>query len=265
MSQSDWTVTVLDEAQIPCAGLCTGNAVCAEDASGLQRCATPTSDCATACADGEACVSGVCLVDVPDPPTYDYPHGIGLFPSLLYLPSANPAVAYFDRDNGDLLMQVFDTSWTRVPIDAELPTDTGFFVSTAVDGQGTVHFAYQEALLDELRYTTWSAGGVGPVEIIDDGVRSGESRTHPVGWSSAIFVDSAGGVAVAHQDSLTSDLVLARRSGDGTWQREDLLVGPVLDGFYIDAVTAGGSTTISSYRYDRAIYPPGELVLTTIQ
>ncbi len=263
-AESDWTVEVLDEAIISCAGLCSGSTVCVAEESGQERCTTPTSDCATECGDSEACVSGTCLAEVPDPPTYDYPRGLGLFPNLLYLPSANPAVAYFDRQNGDLLMQVYNSSWSRIPIDAELPTDTGFFVSTVVDGQGTVHFAYQEALVDELRYTTWSAGGVGPVEIVDDGVRAGESRTHPVGWSSAIFIDSAGGIAIAHQDSLTSDLLLARRTGDGTWQREDLLTGPMLDGFYIDAVTAGGSTTITSYRYDHAFYPPGELVLSTI-
>jgi len=260
-AESEWTVSVLAETAISCAGLCGDGKVClpATDTEG-ERCASPSTDCTADCADGEACMAGACTAIVVDPPAYDLPRGTGLFAHLGYLPDGRAVVVYYDREAGDLLMSVNSTSWSVVPLDADAGTDTGMSAAMAIDGGGVVHVAYQDALGDQLLYVSWAADQVRPVEVVDDGTRSGD-RTHPVGAGAAVAIVD-GQPVIAYQDGATSDLLLARRGGSG-WTRSDLLVGPMLDGFY-NSAAVGGRALVSSYRYDRAYYPPGELVVTPI-
>jgi hypothetical protein len=259
-SSGDWTVTVVDEAAITCAGLCGAGTRCVV-AGATERCAATTSDCGD-CGGGQVCVAGVCVAAVPDPPAHDVPPGTGLFLELVRLGDGRPAIVHYDRTGGDLVMHVLDGDWTRVALDAGAGTDHGMWASAAVDAAGTLHVAYQDALGDQLLYVTWANGAVGPVEVVDDGTRAGD-RPHPVGAGARLFVDGAGGVAIAYQDGATADLLIARR-GPAGWTWDDLLSGPDLLGFYVDAATAGGKTWITSYAYDRAYYPPGELLVITI-
>lgn len=264
-SSSDWTITVLDEAAVSCAGLC-GDGACLEQQTTngpAERCVTPTADCPSECGSGEICYGGSCMAKVPDPPAYDMPNGVGLFADQAVLSDGRRAIVYYDRANGDLMMQLYDSSWTKLPIDAATDTDTGQWASVVADGAGTLHIAYQDARGDQLLYRSWSAGGLGNVEVVDDGTRSDDSRTHPVGASAAIFIDSSGQPGIAYQDGATSDLVVSRKTSNG-WVREDLLVGVHLDGFHVDAAKGSAGTHISSYQYDRGFWPPGDLVITTI-
>jgi len=264
-SASDWTITVLDEAAVSCAGLC-GDGACLEQQTvdgPAERCVTPTADCPADCASGEVCYGGACVAKIPDPAAYDMPQGVGLFADQAVMADGRRAIVYYDRTNGDLMMQIFDGSWTKQPIDASANSDTGQWASVVADGAGTLHIAYQDALGDQLLYRTWSAGGLSSVEVVDDGVRSDDSRTHPVGASASVFIDSNGEVGVAYQDGATSDLVVSHKTSTG-WTREDLLVGPHLDGFFVDTASGAGGTEISSYEYDRGFWPPGDLVITTI-
>ncbi len=264
VSEADWAVAILDETAISCAGLCgDGKACIADAASGAETCQLTSSDCADACSDTQACLASTCTDFVPDPAAHDMPRGTGLFSNLLHLPSGNPVIVYYDREQGELAIQVFDSTWSKTIIDGSIETDTGMFASASVDTSGTVHIAYQEALSDQLLYTTWTSGGaVAPVEIVDDGVRAGD-RPHPVGASAALFLQSGSEPAVLYQDAATSDVALARRSGSG-WTREDLLSGAELYGFFLRVAQNGSQTISSSYFYDRAIYPPGALMITTI-
>ena len=260
-SESDWTVSVLDDAPVSCAGLCgEGSACLPATATEGELCAAVTTDCPAECASEEACIAGTCTVVVPDPPAYDLPGGTGLFARLGYLPDGRAVVVYYDRSVGDLMMQLNETSWSPVPLDAATGTDTGMFATMAIDGAGVVHVGYQDALGDRLLYVSWAGGTVRPVEVVDDGTRDGD-RAHPVGAGAAILATD-GGPVIAYQDGATSDLLLARK-GASAWTREDLLVGAMLDGFYT-AAASGARTLVSSYRYDRAYYPPGELVVSEL-
>lgn len=257
--EGDWTITVIESAPSSCAGTCGSGLACVDDGTG-QQCVVPTSDCNDSCGSDEVCSTGVCVVAVPEPTAHDLPHGSGLFADLVYLSDGRAAVVHYDRNLGDLVMHVDDGDWTRIDLHAGADSDTGMWASAAVDGSGTVHVAYQDALGDQLLYTSWAGGQVGPVEVVDDGVREGD-RPHPVGASASVMVDGSGLVKIAYQDGATADLVLATRSGD-SWERKDLLTGDLLHGFHVDAA-AGATTYITSYMYDRALYPPGDLVVVT--
>ena len=260
----DWTVETLDQEPVSCAGLCGDGATCVSEpgaagAAAVERCvAASAGACDPACGDGQACDGGSCVAAVADPPSYDLPNGLGLFASQVLLPDARPAVVYYDRTLGDLLLQVKTGGWDRFALDAGDGADTGMFADAMVDDAGTVHVAYQDAVGDQLLYTTWQDGAAGPVELVDDGVRPGESRTHPVGASAALFMDTDGVPAIAYQDGATSDLVIARRTG-GAWARDDLPTRPELDGFFISAAASEGRSVLASYQYDRSVYPPGAL------
>lgn len=255
---ADWVITTIDERLISCAGLCgDGKACVAMD--GEERCASTSTDCSEECGDEAACVSGTCTPVIADPAAYDIPGGVGLFASQILLPDGRPAVIYYDRTAGDLyLAELVNGTWELHPIDVGENADTGMWCDALVDGDGTVHVAYQDAVGDRLLYTSWSNGTAGTIEVIDDGVRAGETRTHPVGASATLFIDAGGELAVAYQDGATSDAVIARRTS-GSWTRDDLLSGALLDGFHISGVSKEGRSALASYQYDQSLLPPGTL------
>ena len=184
----------------------------------------------------------------------------------LRIPDGTPTLVYYDRAAGALVVSEFRGSWSRSVVDASTTTDVGYFASASFGGDGLVHIAYQDAISDRLLYTTWSTDSTGVVEIVDDGTRTGD-RQHPVGAGAAIFFDASGALSIAYQDGATSDLLLATRDDESTWTRRDLLSGANLFGFFTDATTVRGNegrSVISSYFYDRGVYPPGELVIVTV-
>ena len=112
------------------------------------------------------------------------------------------------------------------------------WASAVVDAGGVVHVAYQDAQGDQVYYLTWTPGSpAGAPELVDDGVRAGD-RPHPVGAGATIWLAS-GEPVIAYQDGISSDLVLARKSG-GAWSHSDHATGALLDGFHIAAPAQGG-------------------------
>lgn len=256
----DWTIQVVDQATISCAGLCADGEQCVADMAGAEICARPTSDCPEDCG-AAVCVEGACLLEIPDPPAYDLPQGTGLFNNLAFLPDGQAAIAYYHRATTDLMLRVgTGGTWTAHPLDAAADTDTGMWVSMQVDRDGMVHVAYQDALADQLLYTTWQNGQRGQIEVVDSGIRAGD-RPHPVGASAALTVDDTGRISVAYQDALSHDLLIATRE-DSSWTRNDLATGQDLYGFYVRAVPVDGSIVISSYAYDRTTSPLGQLMIS---
>jgi MYXO-CTERM domain-containing protein len=229
-SDSDWQVQVLAAAPASCAGACPGGQVClASPGPGMpETCATPATSCAPACGDTEACVGGSCVEAVADPVFVDLPTGTGLFPTTLVLPSGL-AVVYYDRVRTALVLLVESGgSFTETVLDGAGEEDRGMWATAVADG-GTIHVAYQDGIGDQVFYTSWN-GSPGAIELVDDGVRAGD-RTHPVGAGASIYV-SGGEPAIAYQDGLVSDLVVARRSG-GTWTATPFTTGAALDGFHV--------------------------------
>lgn len=193
----------------------------------------------------------------PAPAFYDLPQGVGLFASNLMMPDGRAAVVYYNRERGSLRVAEQQGGWDATRLDGGGDLDRGAWADALVDEAGTVHVAYQDAIGDQLLYTTWDGGEPGSIEVVDDGVRGGETRTHPVGASASLFFDSSGALSIAYQDGATSDLVIARRES-GSWTRDDL-GSPLLDGFHISAASREGRSAVSSYQYDQAAPPPGVL------
>ena len=259
---NDWSSTVIATAPGSCGGLCGGDTCVLGAAEGEpQVCAAPTADCTATCAETEACVAGACREVVEAPTLLAPPLGTGLYVSLVVLPDGRLAAAYYDQPKRALTLAVEDTkgasTFTETILDGNaVGADRGMWSSAAVGADGTVHVAYQDALGDQLMYTSWN-GAPGTPEIVDDGQRPGD-RTHPVGAAASIYV--AGGVpSIAYQDGLASDVYVATK---GTpWTVTPLAQGPLLDGFSIGATAGHGAAVIAWGTMDPALTPPTELTV----
>ncbi|MCX5747590.1 MAG: hypothetical protein NT062_34425 [Proteobacteria bacterium] len=258
-SETDWTISVVASGVGSCAGLCGGD-TCVATATG-QTCAVATTDCATACGDTTLCVAGACVDKVPDPTVVDVPQGTGLYPNLVTLGDGRLAIVFYDRNARALTIAVEAaagaSTFTATVLDGVTPGDRGMWADAIVDN-GTVHVAYQDALGDQLMYTTWN-GTPGTPVVVDDGQRPGD-RTHPVGAAASVYVAN-GGPAIAYQDGLTSDVYVATLAG-GAWQTTAVASGPLLDGFSIGTTTAhGGGTYLAWEQLVPANTPPQGLIV----
>jgi hypothetical protein len=208
----------------------------------------------------------------------DLPNAVGVMPALVRLPSGAPVIAYYDRPRGNLLLVRWDATLGRFAAPAILDGETdgedtgnvGQSPSLALAGDGTAHVAYIDMGRDyghRLMYVTAAPGGAPSTpEVVDDGYRSPDPDTDPlgspvfhfVGDSSAIVLVS-GAPVVAYQDSTALELRVAQRRGDGTWQLavvagdEDPFAGAY--GFYARMIPDGGNVVISTYVIDQKADP----------
>lgn len=235
-TDGNWTVTTLATAIGSCAGRCGDGRVCLAGAAAGddETCATPTADCAAACADDEACVAGTCRAAIPTPTAVDLPQGTGLFATLVTLPDGRFAIVHYDRSRTSLVLLVETAAGSSAFAETVLDGtgDRGLWASAVVSPDGTLHVAYQDARADTVNYLTWSGGTASPIELVDDGTRTGD-RTHPVGAGATVFIGSSG-PAIAYQDAATADLVIARKAG-AAWTATPLATGRTLDGFHVAA------------------------------
>jgi hypothetical protein len=63
----------------------------------------------------------------------------------------------------------------------------------------------------------------------------------------------------------TVDLLLARRTGEGSWASKVLQNGDQGFGFYVSAARHGNDVLVSNYVYDAKLYPPGEVRLARLR
>jgi hypothetical protein len=259
----DWTSSVIAAAPGSCAGLCGGGEACVQDApSGFEACKAITADCTAACGAGDACISGACTAAIAAPTMATLPGGTGLYVSLVVLPDGRLAAAYYDRTARALKLAVESAAGSSELAETELhggaSGDRGMWASAVVDDGGTIHIAYQDAIGDQLLYTTWS-DAPGTPEVVDDGVRAGD-RTHPVGAGASIYL-VGGAPAIAYQDGMTADVYVATRGG-ASWTPTALSTGPRLDGISIGAaVGPGGVPYLAWDRLDPALSPPHTLAV----
>ncbi|MBV8761054.1 MAG: hypothetical protein JO257_27410, partial [Deltaproteobacteria bacterium] len=261
--EADWSLSTIASAPGTCGGLCSAGTACVADAMKVQSCIATTSDCSTACGTGTVCVMGSCVTEIVDPMIDDIPTGTGLFVSLNVLPDGRLAAAYYDRVRRALVLSVETAkdsgTFNENILDGNVVgADRGMWSSAAVAADGTVHVAYQDALADELLYTTWSNGMAGTPEIVDDGTRAGD-RTHPVGAAATLYL-SNGTPTIAYQDGMTADVYLAQKSG-AMWTTMGLATGPLLDGFSIGATTGHGTPVLAWDTLDPAQDPPNGLTV----
>ncbi|HWO27094.1 MAG TPA: hypothetical protein VNO30_50535 [Kofleriaceae bacterium] len=261
--EKEWTSAVIAAAPGSCAGLCGGGEACvAAGASGGEACKAITADCTAACGTGDACISGTCTAEIAVPTVATLPGGTGLYVSLVVLPDGRLAAAYYDRAARALKLAVESAAgsneFAETVLHGGASGDRGMWASAAVDEAGTIHVAYQDAIGDQLLYTTW-AGAPGVPEVVDDGVRAGD-RTHPVGAGASIYL-VGGAPAIAYQDGMTSDVYVATRAGT-TWTQAALSTGPLLDGVSIGAaIGPGGVPYLAWDRLDPKLTPPHTLAV----
>jgi hypothetical protein len=227
-------------------------------------CVAPTSDCTPACdAMTEVCSAGACRAKIDEPTVLTPPSGTGLYVSLVVLPDGRLAAAYYDSNRRALVLSVETgkdaSTFTETVLDGDVAgADRGMWSTAVVGDDGTVHIGYQDALGDQLMYTSWN-GSPGTPVVVDDGQRSGD-RTHPVGAGASIFMND-GAPAIAYQDGLVSDVYVATNSG-GTWSLTPIAQGPLLEGFSVAATRGpGGSPTIAWGSLDPAVTPSQGLVV----
>jgi MYXO-CTERM domain-containing protein len=253
-----WAIAQLAEGPAGCGGLCGAGRECIADDTGAERCVSASSDCTSTCADDEICVAASCTPIIGEPPVVDIPRGAGLFPTVMVLSDGRLAVTHYDRVRTALVLLVETSSgsstFAETILDGADGADRGMWANAVTDGT-TIHVAYQDALGDQLFYTTWS-GSPGAIELVDDGVRAGD-RTHPVGAGAAIFLDG-GNPKIAYQDGLISDLVLATRAGNA-WTHEGIATGTLIDGFHIAATSTGPWLVWDSM--DKTRSPPSDLIV----
>ena len=258
---NDWSITLIAQAPGSCAGLCGSSEACIADDTGLETCTAVASSCSPSCDTGQACIAGACTDAVQPPTTAVLAKGTGLFPSLVVLPDGRLAVTYYDRSTRSLKIAVenaADTAnFTESVLDDNAGRDSGMWSSAVVDGAGTVHVAYQDAIGDQLMYTTWN-GNPGTPEVVDDGQRQGD-RTHSVGASAAIYLVN-GTPAIAYQDGVTSDVYVA--SKQAPWSLTNVAPGPLLDGISVDgAIGPSGAVFLAWDSIDKNTTPVHNLVV----
>ena len=208
----------------------------------------------------------------------DLPNAVGIMPALVRLQSGAPVIAYYDRPRGNLKLVRWDATLARfaAPVildgeaDGEDTGNVGQYPSLAVEGDGTAHVAYIDMGRDyghRLLYVTAHPGAApGTPEVVDDGYRSPDPDTDPmgspvfhfVGDSSAIVLIS-GTPVIAYQDSTALELRVGQRKSDGTWQLavvagdEDPFAGAY--GFYARMIPDGSNVVISTYVMDQKADP----------
>ena len=156
---------------------------------------------------GDVCSKGACVTALVDPMLDDLPTGTGLFAKLIVVArwSARDRVTTTKCAARSCSRSRRAKGTTHVRRDdprRQRRRCRSRHVGRArvVAGDGTVHVAYQDALGDELMYTTWN-GTPGTPEVVDDGLRAGD-RTHPVGAAASIYLVN-GAPTIAYQDGMT--------------------------------------------------------------
>lgn len=236
---SDWQISVVASAPASCASLCPDGQACiaGANAGDPETCITETSDCSPACDSGDVCNAGACVTELAQV-FADLPTGTGLFPNALVLADGRVAIVYYDRVRTALVLTVESSAgsgtFAETILDGAGDDDRGMWTSAITDGS-TIQVGYQDALGDQVFYTSWASGTPGAIELVDDGTRAGD-RTHNVGAGASIYL-AGGEPAIAYQDGMTADLVAAHRSG-GTWTNATVAAGASLDGFHIAATSS---------------------------
>lgn len=130
----------------------------------------------------------------------------------------------------------------------------GQWSSVGIDGMGTLHIAYVDAIDDRLLYRgVKDRVAIGDPQVIDDGVRS--DGLHPVGGSARLFVEqsaTAQKLYVYYQDQRDSTLVEASRDlAASAWTHKAIGTDDAGDGFAIAHVVYKDARYLTRFILDR--------------
>lgn len=246
---SDWSTSMITSATGSCAGLCGQGTACIAPATvgDPEVCTTTTTDCTAACDSGDVCIAGSCTTPLVAPTVAQLASGSGMYVTLVSMPDGRLAATYYDRNKRALVLALESAAnsneFAETVLDTVTPGDRGMWATSVVDGSGTIHVAYQDALGDQVMYTSFN-GSVATPELVDDGTRAGD-RTHNVGAGAAIYLVN-GTPTIAYQDGMKSDVYVATKSG-AMWTSTAVASGLLLDGFAIAVTTAHGGTPMAAW------------------
>lgn len=260
---SDWSTSLIASTTGTCAGLCgAGTACIAADTAGDPEVCTPiANNCPAACDSGDVCIAGGCTTPLAAPTVATLASGSGMYVTLNTMPDGRLAATYYDRNRRALVLALESgagsNTFAETVLDTVTPGDRGMWATSVVDGAGTIHVAYQDAIGDQVMYTSYS-GTVGAPQLVDDGTRAGD-RTHNVGAGAAIYLVN-GAPTIAYQDGLKSDVYVATKAGS-TWTSTPVAQGLLLDGFAIAVTTARGAPIAAWGQIDPSQNPNRLLVV----
>jgi MYXO-CTERM domain-containing protein len=251
----DWTRKVVEEVEIPCAGLCGAGRACV--AVGMKKdpqpsvCKPVSQGCMPACKMGQACVENACTAVLTAPPD-GIPEGTGLYARVLQSGDA-PLVVFHNRATGALKMAAGPDFAVKAIDGGDGKVDVGQHLGAGLSEDGTLHVAYVDAVSDRLLFRSVKDGTASMVEVVDDGLRgTGASREqHAVGAGAYVFLDGAT-PWVVYQDQTARSLEVATRSAGWSRQTKAMGEGQKSRGFYPQAVRFDGSWVLLDVTYDRA-------------
>lgn len=187
-------------------------------------------------------------------PADSVPLGTGIYPSLVYLASGEPAVIYCDTTAAAVSLATRSGGvWETRVLHSDPESAPCAFASAAVDAGGTVHAVFQTTAAHDLRYLSIAGGAASTPEIVDDGARG--MLDHPVGGSARLLIDRSGAPLVLYQDGYTLRLMMGRRAS-GSWVIEEAADEAAAFGFSIGAAYYGDSLIVSSGAINRSKKQP---------
>lgn len=270
---SDFTLDTVDTAPVSCFRLCSGNSAC-DLASG--KCLSTA--CSATCANtGRTCVQPAPRPSAPTPtPTCvpnisDLPEGVGLFASLIRLSNDDLDVAYYDNNQGNLVLgRRTGGAWATKILDGidtmgMKTADVGQWASAAVGTGDTVHIVYQDATNERLKYLQVMGSTAQAPEIADNGLRD-DGPHLGIGNDARIAIDASGSPRVVYQDGQAKVMQVAQRTGPNSWQRSGApgALGGPNRGFFTRIAVDGSSIWVSDFFYDRSAMPFGQLEIGSL-
>jgi hypothetical protein len=198
------------------------------------------------------------------------PDTISLMTSAARRNDDSPAIAYYDRERGNLrFAELKSGKWVTSILDGEDmmgkdTADVGQFPSLIFDTGNVGHISYVDASHDNLLYVNTETK---TPEVVDDGYRPMDETTsdglpspvfHLVGDSSSIQF-AGDQTVIAYQDSTSVELRMALRDASGKWTTQSIAghaipyVGSY--GFWASAQVGGRGVYIGSYGIDQQMSP----------
>ena len=251
---TDWTVTEVSSAPMPCRPeLCGDGKSCLEN-EGL--CVTAGTGCAEACVEPDICYMASCTAALPDPYIEDLPPAHGMFPSLARTASGLGLV-FYDRTAGNLMGASFDGAAWSAPflIDGYGVAnpdigDSGLWASLFVDAADVWHVAYVDGAEEAVRYARIE-GGTPATELVDDGSTDGTMRhsdgRHIVGDDTSIVVTDGGEVRIAYQDATAHRVMFAWRGATETEWSIGVLDDMQETGWWVDQSLVGATSYVATF------------------
>jgi len=140
---------------------------------------------------------------------------VGKYTSIILDSNKKPIISYYDDDNDDLKVAVYDSAsstWNIITVDSV--GDAGQYSSLAIDTLGDIVFGYIYTNLQSQSFLK-CASAIEPLfswdfEVIDS---SGDA-----GWFPSMWFDTSGNLAISYYNYINEDLRLAvYDSASSTW------------------------------------------------